>query len=104
MPSPSRFAASAAHRLRDALLVAVITGLSLEVAPQAAAFAVWLRNRPSAERADRFGRLQQTDQQAGRSDGWVIDLARAVKTRLTLDATNRHTLPLWSPGFRRAYG
>ena len=40
--------------------------------------------------------VQQTDQN-GRSDVWVIDLARGVKTRLTLDATNLHQLPLWSP-------
>ena len=39
--------------------------------------------------------IQQTDQRTGRSDIWVIDLARGVKTRLTLDGTN--ALPLWSP-------
>ena len=41
--------------------------------------------------------VQQTDQRAGRSDVWVIDVARGVKTRLTLDETNVHNVPLWSP-------
>lgn len=39
----------------------------------------------------------QTDP-AGRSDVWIVDLARGVTTRLTLDASNVHNLPLWTPG------
>jgi Tol biopolymer transport system component len=40
--------------------------------------------------------VQQRDE-SGRSDVWLFDIARDVKTRLTLDAQDRHELPLWSP-------
>ena len=38
--------------------------------------------------------VQEADPQAGRTDVWVIDLARGVRTRLTLDVGG--TMPLWS--------
>ena len=41
--------------------------------------------------------VQQRDPLAGRTDVWVIDLARGVRTRLTLDEADVHALPVWSP-------
>ena len=41
--------------------------------------------------------VQETNPQDGRTDVWVIDLVRGVKTRLTLDAAKTHQLPLWAP-------
>ncbi len=40
--------------------------------------------------------VQQTDE-SGKTDVWLFDIARNVKTRLTLDAQDGHQLPLWSP-------
>ena len=41
--------------------------------------------------------VQETDPQGDRTDVALIDLARGVKTRLTLEAEKWHELPLWSP-------
>ena len=40
--------------------------------------------------------VQQTDER-GKTDVWLFDIARNVKTRLTLEAQDGHQLPLWSP-------
>jgi Tol biopolymer transport system component/tRNA A-37 threonylcarbamoyl transferase component Bud32 len=41
--------------------------------------------------------FQQTDVQAERTDVWVLDLARGLRTRLTVGAHKSNFVPVWSP-------
>ena len=40
--------------------------------------------------------VQQSEPQIGRTDVWMVDLVRGVKTRVTVD-TGNHGMPVWSP-------